>query len=136
MYTPVRSNDRSCVLAATAPILNGCGCDSNRAHVSIARWYWWNLGGTQEGKNKPWYRYDRMTFSAAFVAGGVNDGPEMYHPSEQEPPQHCSEDELHSSHEDSALDQLAETWYEEAADGSDDVAGRTLSWHCHSIRAV
>jgi hypothetical protein len=67
-----------------------------------------------------WYQYEKL---AAFIAGGVNDGPKVYYPSEQEPPQCRSKDELQRRHKEPALNQLAQTGDEEAANGGNNVAG-------------
>jgi len=55
-----------------------------------------------------WYRYENpKEASAAFVAGGVYDGPKVNYPPQPEPPQDRRQDELQSGDQDAALHQLA-----------------------------
>lgn len=71
-----------------------------------------------------WYWYgNAKEASAAFVAGGVNDGPKVDQPPQPEHPQNRGQDELQTSRQDAALHQLAKAGNEETADGGDDVAG-------------
>lgn len=53
----------------------------------------------------------------------------MDDPSEQNEPEDGREHEVDGGHQKSSLNQLPEAWNEEAGEGCDDVAGRTLSAH-------
>jgi len=57
------------------------------------------------------------------VFGGVKDRPKVNDPAEQDEPEEASKHEHDDGNEETALEQLPQTWDEKAAQGGEHVTG-------------
>jgi len=64
---------------------------------------------------------------------GVEDGPEMNDPSQQETPKNCRQTKLNNRHQQPALKQLPEARNKETAKRGDNIAGGTLACHAFDV---
>jgi len=64
--------------------------------------------------------------------GGVEDGPEVDDPPQENDPKEAGQDELDDRHEQAPLKQLTQAGNEETTERRDDVARRPLSCHAAS----
>lgn len=63
---------------------------------------------------------------------GIEDGPEVDDPSQENDPEEAGQDEVDDRHEEAPLKQLPQAGDEEATERSDDIARRSLSCHAAS----
>ena len=67
-----------------------------------------------------------------FPQGGIEDGPEVDDPAQEEEPEDTGQDELDNGHKQAPLKQLPQPGNEEATERRYDVARRSLSCHVAS----
>ena len=77
---------------------------------------------------------DELQIDLRFEHRCVDDRPEMDEPAEQHDPEHTREHEHDDRHQQPTLNELPEPRDEEAAQCSDDVAGRSLSCHGETLQ--
>jgi hypothetical protein len=66
--------------------------------------------------------------------GGIQDGPEVDDPAQEEEPEDARQDELDDRHEQASLKQLPQAGNEEATERCYDIASGPLSRHIASVR--